>query len=239
MKDNKQIWTTIVVAVIVAIVASVLTVWAMKDNVGLAPTLGKENIALPVRANSCDADGVCETNSVKIGTHTISPVTPSWLEPGNTVLGTDSFIASEAIISERGLFEESISVADPITEPPFFHVEDGILNLTGKLKLGEDSITCNSYNFVSGNGDDTCQSNGYDYCLFAEYDDVKTYYDSMSSCSGNIQMQTTIRSAGLCPTGASSGGGGGCGINQQGVEPYLGGWGSNYSGIPKKVLCSK
>ena len=65
MKNNNNMLMTIVVAVIVALITSLVTAIVMRNSdVGLAPTLTKDNIALPIRANSCDADGVCEVNSL-------------------------------------------------------------------------------------------------------------------------------------------------------------------------------
>ncbi|MBU0466479.1 MAG: hypothetical protein KJ718_04050 [Nanoarchaeota archaeon] len=59
--NNKQLWTTIVVAVIAAVVASVITVSVMGNAMFSPPNL---KITSEVNANACNADGVCEVISL-------------------------------------------------------------------------------------------------------------------------------------------------------------------------------
>ena len=54
---EKQIWTTIAVSLIVAVISSVVTVAVINNNV--EPQLS------PGQAASCDRDDVCETNAVE------------------------------------------------------------------------------------------------------------------------------------------------------------------------------
>ena len=104
MKDNKQIWTTIVVAVIVALITSLVTVALMGRNVDLAPTTTK-NIIAPVRANSCDADGVCEANSLNIKGEKL--YTLNYPEP--TENNNYTTLAAESLLLEGWLYAEQIS----------------------------------------------------------------------------------------------------------------------------------
>ncbi|MBI5803868.1 hypothetical protein HY450_01350 [Candidatus Pacearchaeota archaeon] len=61
--EGKQIWMTIIVALVVAAVTSLVT-GAIAKDVLLAPyttTIGQGG---PIKANSCDADNICEVNQV-------------------------------------------------------------------------------------------------------------------------------------------------------------------------------
>jgi len=86
---------------------------------------------------------------------------------------------------------------------------------------GIDSLECDVFP-RDGSGENTCLSNGFDFCLVAEYHRTTTYLDSVnSSCNGEIQVKIETPFVGECP-GIGGGGGGGCGFNSDGVEPYYG-----------------
>lgn len=57
--NNKQIWMTILIAAVVGILSSAITVSIISKNVLLGP---QESLKV-IRANSCDADGLCEINN--------------------------------------------------------------------------------------------------------------------------------------------------------------------------------
>ncbi len=67
--NSKQIWMTILIAAIVGILSSAITASIVSKNVLFGP---QESLKI-IKANSCDADGVCEiisaeiTNSVYVG----------------------------------------------------------------------------------------------------------------------------------------------------------------------------
>ncbi len=59
--NSKQIWMTILIAVIVGILSSAITVSVISKNVLLGP---QESLKI-IKANSCDADSKCEVNALK------------------------------------------------------------------------------------------------------------------------------------------------------------------------------
>lgn len=65
-KNNKQLWTTVVIALVVAVVVSIVVALVSSGGVSLSPFGGDPYLARvgDVRAASCDADGICEVNSI-------------------------------------------------------------------------------------------------------------------------------------------------------------------------------
>lgn len=64
--ESKQIWITVLVALIVAIIASLITVYASKEVL-----LGPDGTTLnttqkEINANRCQADNMCETNALSV-----------------------------------------------------------------------------------------------------------------------------------------------------------------------------
>lgn len=57
-KNGKQIWMTILIALVVGILSSAITASIVSKNVLLGPTVPPKEI----RANSCNADDTCEIN---------------------------------------------------------------------------------------------------------------------------------------------------------------------------------
>mgnify|MGYP001575590165 CR=1 FL=1 len=111
MKNNNNMLTTIVVAVIVALITSAVTVALMnRDNVGLAPTTTKTIIA-PVRANSCDADGVCEVYSIN---------SASGITVGSQITTDTSINAANLVLASRA---QLVNLGQPLNDqenqPPY------------------------------------------------------------------------------------------------------------------------
>jgi hypothetical protein len=98
------------------------------------------------------------------------------------------------------------------------------LQVLGDLIMeNDDAIDCAAISHSSGDGDTTCQNSGFDYCLFAENHEEVRYHDSTDgTCTGEVQTKIKTPRIGKCPGMGSGGGWGGCGLNQEGVEPYYG-----------------
>src|SRR3990167_8641236 len=61
MKDNKQFWTTVITAVVLSVVVSII-ILKLGGSVLLSPkSVGAVQF---VNANACNADGVCEVNNI-------------------------------------------------------------------------------------------------------------------------------------------------------------------------------
>ena len=95
---SKEIWTIVMIALIVSVLSSVITIMMMKDvSFSPRPTLQPANVpsANPLNnAKACNADGVCETNDLKAS--------------GNAFVGNPS----EVIASAHGnLFVENDLIA--------------------------------------------------------------------------------------------------------------------------------
>jgi hypothetical protein len=60
--NQKQLWTTIIVAVFASIISSILTVSIISSSPGLSPWFLQTS---KINSNSCNADETCEVNEIK------------------------------------------------------------------------------------------------------------------------------------------------------------------------------
>ena|SRR3989344_1688344 len=108
----------------------------------------------------------------------------------------------------------------------------GNLEVVGDLVVGgKFAMDCQIF---SDRGPNTCAVAGYDSCIFRETTKTTTYYDSSSTCAGNIQVQMTDSVLTGCDNGP---GGGGCQRVPAGVEPYAGDQETLYTN--PRVLCCR
>ena len=122
MKDNKQFWTTIVVAVIVAIIASIITGMVMSRSADLSPRYVKD-----INAHRCQADGVCETNIVKVNQGLCSEISSEvitkvldlakfgrgiHLKEGEKVYRNEFFVIPEEFYEVTSIYNSTMDFAD-------------------------------------------------------------------------------------------------------------------------------
>ena len=163
-----------------------------------------------VNANECTKDGICEVNRLSAEDHSI--------------------------------FWRNLFVGEPVGAFP--ENSSGNLWVGDKLCVGGDCFDtwgrdCRVFTHSGGTGQGTCQNNGYDFCMAADYERTTTYYDSNgTSCSGEIQVKMVDTYMGTCP-GQGGSSGGGCGFNSQGVEPYYGDISFGSAGSAKRVVCCR
>lgn len=195
--DPMQIWKMIVVSLVVASIVSVVA-FSVAKSPSLSPALGGSAF---VNAHSCDADGTCEADSLLVDRDGV-------------------FIDGKVISTGEG--GSSRLVLDSATNWVGVNANlDVAEDILVRGKLLNASLDCDVFPIERSNGDRTCVSNGYDYCLIAEFTETTFYHDLNGSCTGAVQ--TKIESAYLdkCPT-RPFGGSASCRFNNGGVEPYYG-----------------
>jgi len=131
--DSKQLWTTIIVALVVAVITSLVTSFAVGPQ--LSPTSLERSASVggsALTAHACNADGVCETNTVKVENQLLSQVQLS----GEEFLSTNA-LATEAIVTEVSRVEQILTVGQPGTplDQSFFSAESGVVEVDGALIL--------------------------------------------------------------------------------------------------------
>ncbi|MBI2451453.1 hypothetical protein HYV50_00060 [Candidatus Pacearchaeota archaeon] len=119
---------------------------------------------------------------------------------------------------------------------------NGNTRISGNLQVdGANKAECQVYNYGNEtiSGEQTCINSGYDYCLIAQYSEIERYWTSANrSCTGQTQVQMKRPFLGACP-GLMGGGGGGCGFNNNGAEPYYGDIGFSSPGMAEKIVCCR
>lgn len=117
---------------------------------------------------------------------------------------------------------------------------NGDARVTGDLVVdGMFGNDCEIFNYRGGNGDEECQSSGYDYCLIGEGRESTVYYDSTNrSCSGKKQFELRTTILVSCPSGGGSGDYG-CGTNTNGAEPLYGDVSTGEDSTPMRLVCCR
>ncbi len=134
-----------------------------------------------INAHECRADEVCEANGLDVSNNNIE--LGSWITPQ----GIEKSVLS---------IGESIDNSGNVMTNLVIRADDTFIE--NDLILGSDSIECDVFP-RNGTGDETCQNNGYDFCLFAEYSRTTTYYDSVNgSCGGEVQVAIKAPFVGEC-----------------------------------------
>ncbi|MBU0466446.1 MAG: hypothetical protein KKD94_01300 [Nanoarchaeota archaeon] len=119
MDKNKQLWTTIVVAVIAAVVASVITVSVM-GNAMFSPA---SKIISGVNANACSADDNCEANKIN------TPRVNTGIIKGDLhIIGAPSLLLDADPVEVTGRINIGERVSTPRVDTEFIK---GNLNLIG------------------------------------------------------------------------------------------------------------
>ena len=188
-----------VIILVVVFVAGAIVGGPVVSTVAQSP---RSFSTAPIIANACNADEVCEVNK---------------LEATSDVI-TNGLIASIGNIHNLGANNSNLN---------FVNMDGDALSIGGDVSIlgdltlnGAYNVECNSFP-RNGSGENTCLTNGYNYCLFAEYHKTTQYLDGLEACNGEVQVELVEPYVGSCP-GAGGGGGGGCGFNSEGVEPYYG-----------------
>lgn len=116
----------------------------------------------------------------------------------------------------------------------------GDTHITGNLLIdGMFSNDCEVVSYSGGNGDEVCQTRGYDYCLIGEGRESTTYYDSTNrSCSGKKQFELRTAILVSCPNDGGSGDYG-CGTNTNGAEPLYGDISTSDDSTPMRLVCCR
>jgi len=168
-------------------------------------------------ANACNADEVCEVNRVLINDQ------------------------ADLRTSAHGGFSINVGEVDMATvfsaEPTGDVILGGDVRILGDLTLnGAYNVECKSFS-SNGSAENTCLTNGYNYCLFSEYHKTTRYLDGVNgTCDGEIQVELVEPYVGVCAS-AGGGGGGGCGFNSEGVEPYYGSYSESLPGEINVLCC--
>src|SRR3989344_1660059 len=84
---EKNLMTTILVAALVAVVVAVIAMGV--DEIGLSPRTESNNAPATINAHRCDADGVCETNVVKVNRGLCSEVSSEMIIKALDLAGSD------------------------------------------------------------------------------------------------------------------------------------------------------
>ena len=154
--ESKQIWMTAVVALVVSLVT------ALTVNVapGLSPRAGS-TAPLTVRANSCDADGVCEMNTL------IATEDFRFKDDGRFNLG---FTSDGHILVKKNAYitSDELSAYDHI--PP---------DLSGNLYVEKDIIVGNDLVVWDGIGALSMAGNGTAYVCLSS---LGTFFRSQTPC---------------------------------------------------------
>ncbi len=95
----------------------------------------------------------------------------------------------------------------------------------------------------AGTGQEKCEENGYSLCTEQKTFTKLTYYENINDCIGPIQSESNYLKPVNCNIDPTVGGGGGCGINNDGAEPYFGAYatedGTIYPVNERFITCCK